>query len=78
MGFLMEIKNDMYINAIEYAIKKTLESIGNSEYENIVRETLKRNIKILESVKIHGLEMCCLTYEQFCKQIDSKKYHIYV
>lgn len=67
------ITSDIYASPIEFAIKKTLGTLGNSENDKIVAESLKRSAKMWESIRIYGLSICGLTYEEFCKQFEEKK-----
>lgn len=34
---------------------------------------MKRSAKMWEAIRIYGLSICGLTYEEFCKQFEEKK-----
>lgn len=67
------IKGDIFTSPIEFAIEKTLETLGDSENDRTIKESLKRSAKTWESIRIHGLSICGMTYEQFCEQFEEKK-----
>lgn len=72
------ITGDIYTSPIEFAVKKTLETLGNSENDKIIAESLKRSAKMWEAIRIYGLSTCGLSYEEFCKQLDEKKNIIFL
>ncbi|MCI8378584.1 MAG: hypothetical protein HFH72_08700 [Lachnospiraceae bacterium] len=69
---------DIFTSPIEFAIGKALKTLGNSEEDRIIKEGLKRSAKILEAIRIHGLQTCGMTYDQFCKQFEQKKTAIFM
>lgn len=72
------VYENAFTSPVEFAIKKTLEALGNSENDRIIKEGLKRSEKIWEEVKIHGLQIYGMTYKQFCKQFEEKKNVIFM
>lgn len=69
------IKGDIFVSPIEFALQETMERFENSEDENdkLIYEALRRSKMIWENIKINGLEICGMTYEQFCGQCGRKK-----
>lgn len=61
--------------AINFAFKETIKKFENSTDENdrIVCESLKRCDIIWENIRLGGIEIYGLTYEQFCKQLEEKR-----
>lgn len=72
------IKGDIFTSPIEFAIKKTIETLGDTEDERIIKEGLRRSAKMWEVIRVHGLSICGITYEQFCKQFEEKKNVIFM
>lgn len=72
------MKDDTFTSSIEFAIEKTLETLGDSQDERIIREGLKRSAKMWESIRIHGLQICGMTYEQYCEQLENKRNVIFL
>lgn len=72
------IKGDIFTSPIEFAISKTLETLGDTENDKIIKEALKRSEKMWEKIRIHGVSICGMTYEQFCKQFEKKKNIIFL
>ena len=72
------IKGDVFTSPIEFAIDKTLKTLGDSENDRIIAESLKRSKKMWEAIRIYGLSICGMTYEQFCEQFEKKKNVIFL
>lgn len=72
------IKGDIITSPIEFAIKKTIETLGDTEDDRIIKEGLRRSEKMWEAIRVHGLSICGITYEQFCKQFEEKKNVIFM
>lgn len=72
------IKGDIFTSPIEFAIKKTIETLGDTEDERIIKEGLRRSAKMWEAIRVHGLSICGMTYEQFFKQFEEKKNVIFM
>lgn len=69
---------DIFTSPIEFAIGKALETLGDCENDRIIKESLKRNAKMWEAIRVHGLSIYGMTYEQFCKQFEEKKNVIFM
>lgn len=69
------VKGDIFTSPIDFALQETMERFENPNNSNdkLIYETLRRSKKIWENIKIHGLEICGMTYDQFCEQCDRKK-----
>lgn len=69
------VKGDIFTSPIDFALQETMERFENPTNSNdkLIYETLRRSKKIWENIKIHGLEICGMTYDQFCEQCDRKK-----
>ena len=72
------IKGDIFTSPIEFAIKKTIETLGDTEDERIIKEGLRRSAKMWETIRISGISKCGMTYEQFCEQFEEKKNVIFM
>lgn len=74
------IKGDIFTSPIEFALQETMKKFENSEDENdkIIYETLRRSKVIWENIRIHGLEICGMTYEQFCDQFNEKNHIVFL
>lgn len=72
------IKDDIFTSTIEFAIEKTLKALGDSEGDRIIKESLRRSAKMWEAIRVHGLSICGMTYEQFCNQFEEKKNVIFM
>lgn len=69
---------DIFTSPIEFAIGKALKTLGSSEEDRIIKEGLKRSEKMWETIRVHGLSICGMTYEQFCKQFEKKRNVIFM
>lgn len=69
------IKGDIFTSPIEFALQGTMKQFKDSDDDNdkLIYECLKRSKVIWENIKIYGLDICGMTYEQFCDQCDKKK-----
>ena len=69
------VKGDIFTSPIDFALQETMKQFENANNDNdkMIYETLRRSKAIWENIKIHGLEICGMTYEQFCNQCDKKK-----
>lgn len=69
------VKGDVFTSPIDFALQETMKRFENQNNDNdkLIYENLKRSKKIWENIKINGLEICGMTYEQFCEQCDRKK-----
>lgn len=69
---------DIFTSPIEFAAKRTLETLGDFEEDRIIKESLKRSEKMWEAIRVYGLSICGMTYEQFCRQFEEKKNVIFM
>lgn len=69
---------DIFTSPIEFAIKRTLETLGDFEEDRIIKESLKHSEKMWEAIRVYGLSICGMTYEQFCRQFEEKKNVIFM
>lgn len=69
------IKGDIFTMPIVFALQESMERFENSDDENdkLVYESLKRSKVIWENIRIHNLNICGMTYEQFCDQCEKKR-----
>lgn len=74
----MMTTGDAFASPIEFAIEKTLETLGDSDNDKLIRELLKRSAKMWEAIRVHNLSICGMTYEQFCKQFEEKRNVIFM
>ena len=67
------IKGDIFTSPIDFALQETLKKFENDEENKLLYEALRRSKAMWENIRINGLEICGMTYEQFCKQLEKKK-----
>lgn len=69
------VKGDIFTSPIDFAFQEAMKRFENSEDDNdkLIYETLRRSKAMWENIKIHGLEICGMTYEQFVDQCNKKK-----
>ena len=46
---------------------------ADNEYDKMIYESLRRSRAMWKNIRIYGLDICGMTYEQFCDQCDKKK-----
>lgn len=65
---------DLIISPIEFAVCKTIGEYADQkdEYSKIIYQSLIRSKVIWDNIKIHGIDYCGLSYEQFCDQCKDK------
>ena len=68
------VNGDVFTAPIEFALEKTMKEFEGSDNKNdkIIYEGLRRSATVWESIKIHNLQICGMTYDQFCKQCETK------
>lgn len=71
-------KGDIFTSPIEFAISKALETLGDCENDRIIKESLKRSAKMWEAIRVYELQICGMTYDQFCKQLEEKRNMIFM
>ena len=69
------VKGDIFTMPIVFALQETMKQFENYDNDNdkMIYESLRRSKAIWENIKIHGLEIYGMTYEQFCDQCDKKR-----
>lgn len=67
------IKGDIFTSPIEFALQEAIKRFEGDEENELLYGALKRSEAMWENIKIHGLQICGLTYEQFCEQLENKK-----
>ena len=74
------VKGDIFTSPIDFALQETMKRFENPNNSNdkLIYETLKRSKKIWENIKINGLEICGMTYEQFCEQCNEKNHIVFL
>lgn len=74
------VKGDIFTSPIDFALQESLKKFENIKNDNdkMIYESLRRSKAIWENIRIHGLEICGMTYEQFCDQCDKKKNIIFL
>ena len=70
-----KINGDIFTSPIDFALLETMKKIENTDNDNdkLLYEVLKRSKVMWDNIRIHGLETCGMTYEQFCEQLETKK-----
>ena len=73
-------KGDIFTSPIDFALQETMKRFENSEDDNdkLIYETLRRSKAMWENIEIHGLEICGMTYEQFCEQCNEKNHIVFL
>ena len=69
------VKGDIFTSPIDFALQETMKRFENADNDSdkILYEALKRSKAMWENIRINGLEICGMTYEQFCEQLENKK-----
>ena len=69
------VKGDIFTSPIDFALQETIKRFENydNDSDKLIYESLRRSKAIWENIRIHGLEICGMTYEQFCDQCDKKR-----
>ena len=67
------IKGDIFTSPINFALQETIKKFENDEENKLLYEVLRRSMAMWENIRINGLEICGMTYEQFCEQLEKKK-----
>lgn len=58
------------INYLDQEIPKYKDS--DEEYKQIVYEELIRTKKLLENIKVYGIQVLNTSYEQYCKSLEER------
>ena len=74
------VKGDTFTAPINFALQETMKRFENSDDVNdkIIYEGLRRSKAVWENIRIHGLDICGMTYEEFCDQFDKKKFIMFL
>lgn len=74
------INGDIFTSPINFALEETMKRFENAEedHEKLIYEALKRSKRLWENIRINGLEILGMTYEQFCDQCDKKRNIIFL
>ena len=67
------IKGDIFTSPIEFALQEAIKRFEGDEENKLLHGALKRSEVMWENIRIHGLQILGLTYEQFCEQLENKK-----
>lgn len=67
------VKGDVFTSPIDFALQETMTKFENDEGNELLYEALRRSRAIWNNIRINGLEICGMTYEQFCEQLENKK-----
>ena len=69
------INGDIFTSPIDFAIQTMMKNLENTNNDNdkCIYEALKRSKIMWEKIRIHGLETCGMTYDQFCKQLETNR-----
>lgn len=72
------IKGEIFTSPIEFALQEAIAKYEGDEENNLLREALKRSKAMWENIRIHGLEIYGMTYEQYCEQLENKRNVIFL
>ena len=69
------VKVDIFTSPIDFALQETIKQFENTDNDNdkMIYESLRRSRAMWKNIRIYGLDICGMTYEQFCDQCDKKK-----
>ena len=69
------VKGDIFTSPIDFALQETMKRFENADNDSdkLLYEILKRSKVIWDNIKINGLGIVGMTYEQFCEQFEHKK-----
>ena len=69
------VKGDIFTSPIDFALQETMKQFENADNDNdkMIYESLRRSRAMWENIRVHGLDIYGMTYEQFCDQFDKKK-----
>lgn len=65
---------DLLAGPIEFALQKVIKEYENptNNAEKVIYEVLKRSEAVWNKIKIGGLNVYGLSYDEFCKQCEEK------
>lgn len=69
------VKGDIFTSPIDFALQETIKRFedADNDSDKLLYEALRRSRAMWENIRINGLEICGMTYEQFCEQLENKK-----
>ena len=69
------VKGDIFTSPIDFALQETMKQFENYDNDNdkMIYESLRRSRAMWENIRVYGLDICGMTYEQFCDQFATKK-----
>ena len=69
------VKGDIFTSPIDFALQETMKQFENADKDNnkMIYESLRRSRAMWENIRIYGLDICGMTYEQFCDQCNKKR-----
>ena len=69
------VKVDIFTSPIDFALQETIKQFENTDNDNdkMIYESLRRSRAMWENIRIYGLDICGMTYEQFCDQCNKKR-----
>ena len=69
------VKVDIFTSPIDFALQETMKQFENYDNDNdkMIYESLRRSRAMWGKIRVHGLGVYGMTYEQFCDQCDKKK-----
>lgn len=69
------VKGNIYTSAIDFALQEAMKQFENAHNDNdkLIYEHLRRGKAIWDNIRIYGLEICGMIYEQFYNQCERKK-----
>lgn len=73
----MTDNNTLVTPSMQYLIKYLDQEIpkykdSDEEYKQIIYEELIRTKKLLENIKVYGVQVLNISYEQYCKNLEEK------
>ena len=74
------VKGDIFTSPIDFALQETMKQFENADNNNnkMIYESLRRSRAMWENIRVHGLDIYGMTYEQFCDQFEKKKNIIFM
>lgn len=74
------VNGDAFTSPIDFALQETMKQFENSEDTNdkLIYGLLQRSRAMWENIRIYSIEICGMTYEQFCEQLANKKNVIFL
>ena len=69
------VKGDIFTSPIDFALQEVMKQFENANNNNdkMIYESLRRSRAMWENIRVHGLDICGMTYEQFCDQCGKKR-----